>query len=121
MPKINVRLRLDPRTLRQLKVHRAALQHIRTVLLLNDRLLRANRLRFSALLSGTGGDRRKYKRSDRLYRQVLLDWERHTGRQVTNSFAAFVEIAAETRQAHAVLKMMSAGMTLNFKPKVIVE
>ena len=121
MTVITVKLRIDPQTLRQVKMQQSAYDQIRRTLNLENKRRRAVRLHIAAVLSGQGRSGRKTKRAARLEREVLRAWERRTGTPADNRLQAFADIADSAASALNVLKMMSAGMTLTFKPKVIVE
>lgn len=96
----------------------AAWRHIRGVIALNRRLIRAEALTFRALEHDC---RRRQKRADRLINSVFAEWERRTGRPITNRMRALFDIEKESRQALNAANMIAAGMTLNFKPKVTVR
>lgn len=118
---ITVKLRVHPETLRQVKMEQSALEQINRMIHLENKRRRAVRLHIAAVLSGQGRNGRKTKRADRLEREVLRAWERRTGTPTDNRLQAFSDIANSAATALNALKMMSAGMTLTFKPKVIVE
>lgn len=121
MSVITVSLRMHPRTMRRIKMTQQAFEQIHRTIVLENKRRRAVRLRIAAVLSGQGRNGRKTKRADRLEREVLQTWHRRTGKSVDSRLQAFADIADEAASALNVLKMMSAGMTLTFKPKVIVE
>lgn len=122
MSKTTIKMRFDSSgAVREIATTQAAVRQIRRTIILENKRRRAVRLRMIDLLSPRANDWRKMKRADRLEQEVLQTWARMGGPLTGGRMQAFADIADASAQALNALKMIRAGMTLNFRPKVIVE